>query len=883
MKRSKPLTLRTKVTLVILAVTTVAVLLGFAAVAYRDFVNFEQQMLDQTLNRARTVGSYVATDIAFADKKAAAESLSNLNIFDDVINAHLFDNEGNHFVSLTEAPITSLVILNKNGWHEFEENALVVSEPIRYDNQNYGFIQLVNSTEAIKEEFRDHFLAMLLTLLILMVFSIIFANMLQRVVSRPIQSLADVADEVSEKLNLSLRIGKSDDSEVGTLYNAFNNMLERIQDREEQRDRAEQLLHESEAKWRSITQYSPDHIIMIDPSARILFVNRALPGCQLNDMVGDYLYNYFPPTFHSLMTDCHLRVLTTGQAEGYEVEYQNSGTVTFFEVSVGSVRSSEDIVALTVSARDITIRRLAEKELARFRKAIDSSDDNIFLIDPQAMRFIDFNQAAIDDLGFTRDKLLTMGPHDIKPENDRDRLQGIFYNVINSQEGTGEITTLHVKQDDSTFPVEVRFSAWRPDDGQPVIIATARDISERKKVDVALRVLATSSLAQVSLEYLGAWLQSLIGFYNVTSGYISLLNKNRMEAETIAYCGREQCFRNFKYEIAESPCKVVLANKEKLLCNELDKDFENLFTGDQLMRSYYGAPLIDAEDNVFGFVALFHAEPMDISPSVAPILDLYASRISSELQRKFATDELVKHHNELEHRVEERTRELTRINKEMEAFSYSVSHDLRAPLRSINGFAYALLEDYVNVVDDDGRDYLHRICDNAQRMGQLIDDLLSLSRVTRQELKREHIDLSTMSANVADALKRDHPERIVNVEIEPNMLAYGDRGLMGIVLQNLIENAWKYTQKKSSATIRFGTTRVNGETVYYVRDNGAGFDMQHCGKLFGAFQRLHRRDDYEGTGIGLATVQRIIHRHGGRIWAEANVEKGATFYFNLGE
>lgn len=220
-------------------------------------------------------------------------------------------------------------------------------------------------------------------------------------------------------------------------------------------------------------------------------------------------------------------------------------------------------------------------------------------------------------------------------------------------------------------------------------------------------------------------------------------------------------------------------------------------------------------------------------------------------------------------------------NKELEAFSYSVSHDLRAPLRSIDGFSQALLEDYTERLDEQGRDYLHRVRAASQRMAQLIDDMLKLSRVTRAELSREEVDLSALAQEIAVELRRAQPGREVEFTVASGLRVHGDPKLLRIVIENLLGNAWKFTGKRSGARIEFGMTHRDGKPAYFVRDNGVGFDMAYAGKLFGAFQRLHDSREFPGTGIGLATVQRVIHKHGGRVWAEGEVEKGATFYFTL--
>ncbi len=226
--------------------------------------------------------------------------------------------------------------------------------------------------------------------------------------------------------------------------------------------------------------------------------------------------------------------------------------------------------------------------------------------------------------------------------------------------------------------------------------------------------------------------------------------------------------------------------------------------------------------------------------------------------------------------------QLEESNKELEAFAYSVSHDLRAPLRSIDGFSQALLEDYDDKLDASGKNYLQRVRAAAQHMGQLIDDLLNLSRITRYEMKQEKVDLSALTSEITNELQKAKPERNVTSIIASGITANGDAHLLRIALTNLLENAWKFTGKQPQARIEFGVIQKDGKSVYFVRDDGVGFDMKYADKLFTPFQRLHTTGDFPGTGIGLAIVQRIIHRHGGKIWAESEVEQGTTFYFTLG-
>jgi signal transduction histidine kinase len=252
-------------------------------------------------------------------------------------------------------------------------------------------------------------------------------------------------------------------------------------------------------------------------------------------------------------------------------------------------------------------------------------------------------------------------------------------------------------------------------------------------------------------------------------------------------------------------------------------------------------------------------------------------------------NEVESYRSHLEELVKERTIELVKKTaqlelslKELDSFSYSVSHDLRAPLRGIDGWSLALVEDYGPQLDEKAHSYLNRVRADTQRMGQLIDDLLMLSRISRTKIKSAEFNISELVEKITRRLREENTSREVNVKIEPDLMLLGDRGLMEIVLNNLLENAFKFTGKIQKASIEFGQTKINNENVFYVRDNGAGFKMENASKLFSAFQRLHKQSDFPGTGIGLATVNRIIMAHNGRIWAEANPDQGATFYFTLG-
>lgn len=263
------------------------------------------------------------------------------------------------------------------------------------------------------------------------------------------------------------------------------------------------------------------------------------------------------------------------------------------------------------------------------------------------------------------------------------------------------------------------------------------------------------------------------------------------------------------------------------------------------------------------------------------IFDLLQRTIKFAMERFHLLSEIEQGRLTLEQRVLDRTRQLETVNKELESFCYSVSHDLRSPIRTINGFCQALIEDYFDQIGSEAQDYLQRIQQATLRMDSLIQNLLRLSRLSRGEICQDNIDLSALAREIIGDLQQNYPDQNVTCIIEPQVYGHGDANLLRIVLENLLINAWKFTSKTANPHIEFGSSQVDNQSVYHVVDNGAGFDMNYADQLFGTFQRLHSADEFPGTGIGLATVQRIIHRHNGRIWAEGVVNHGASFYFTL--
>ena len=421
----------------------------------------------------------------------------------------------------------------------------------------------------------------------------------------------------------------------------------------------------------------------------------------------------------------------------------------------------------------------------------------------------------------------------------------------------GEIRTYstekrYFRKDRSVVWINLTVSAVCDASGRlKYFITVIEDVTERKN--------AEESLSQSEERYRAVVKQSIEGIYLVDGDTKRILETNPALQNMLGYTAYE--LRGMElHEIVAHDHKSVEANIERTLREGWR------FIRERRYQRKDGS-VVDVE---VAASAIYYGGKQVICAAIRDITE-----------RKKAEEEIHRLNEELEERVRSRTAELRATNEELEAFSYSVSHDLRTPLRSMAGFSQMLIEDYEDELDETGKDYLRRIQAASGRMGDLIDNLLYLSRVSRQEMRREKVDLSTLARRVAEDLRRREPGRRARFDITDGLSVMGDAGLLKVALENLLGNAWKFTSKEPEAEIGFGVVEQDGEPVYYVRDNGVGFDEAYADKLFGPFQRLHGEDEFEGTGVGLATVARIIRRHGGSLRAEGEVGRGATFHFTL--
>ncbi|GAB4512467.1 MAG: hypothetical protein Tsb0026_16450 [Sulfuricaulis sp.] len=518
-------------------------------------------------------------------------------------------------------------------------------------------------------------------------------------------------------------------------------------------------------------------------------------------------------------------------------------------------RVAERTMELT-QANELLRTEVAERERAehKFRELLESAPDAIVIADQEG-HIVLVNSQAERWFGYARGELIDQPVEILLPERLRQRHAGHRADYLSAPRARPMGNGLELfgrRRDGSEFPVEISLSPIETVGGVWVT-SIIRDITERRLMESERRasearfraVADTANDAIISADSLGRVIyfnkagERIFGYTAVEILHqpLTLLMPPRFHAT------HEQGFRRF---LAGGESRVVgrtveLAGKRK--------------NGEEF--------------------------PLELSLSTWKIdEEIFFTGILRDITQRRQAEESIR---QLNGNLEQRAVAVDAANKELEAFSYSVSHDLRAPLRSIDGFGQALLEDCADRLDDQGRQHLQRIRSATQRMGTLIDDLLMLSRVTRAEMRREPVDLSQLAQSVITGLEINEPGRKVECQLQTGMMADGDPHLMRIVLENLLGNAWKFTQRINPARIEMNSrTDDSGAHVYCVRDNGAGFDMTYTDKLFGAFQRLHAASDFPGTGIGLATVQRIIQRHGGRVWAEGEIGKGASFYFTLG-
>ena len=531
------------------------------------------------------------------------------------------------------------------------------------------------------------------------------------------------------------------------------------------------------------------------------------------------------------------------------------------EVSITPIRVGQE-VTFSAFVRDITDRRQAEEALRRsqaeLKGIIQSATDAILTVDEQ-QRIILFNRAAEKMFGCPPQSALGESISRFIPERFRDKhVEHIrrFGETGVTNRAMGNLNPLcGVRANGEEFPIEASISQIEHD-GNKVFTVIIRDITERRQTEEQLRTseeqfrLLLDGVKDFAIYMLDP--EGRIMSWNAGASRIKGYSSDEIIGQDFSrfYTTEDQAKGQPRRELQKALSEGRLE----------DQGIRVRKDGTTFWANAVITPMYDESGMLLGFSKVLR----DIT------------------ERRRAEEEIRALNRELEQRVRERTKELEATNKELEAFTYSVSHDLRAPLRHIAGFSKMLSEGCADTLNHEGRHYLQRIQDGTRRMGTLVDDLLSLTRIGRHELRVQVTGLDSIVRDVISELRPDTEGRNVEWKISSLPFVEGDPALLKVVFHNLISNALKYTRPRSPAIIEVGSEEVDNQPAVFVRDNGVGFNMKYADKLFGVFQRLHRAEDFEGTGVGLATVQRVVQKHGGRIWAQAELDKGATFYFSLG-
>jgi PAS domain S-box-containing protein len=624
------------------------------------------------------------------------------------------------------------------------------------------------------------------------------------------------------------------------------------------RETSAAALSQLQARYRTLVELSPEPI-HVHCGGKFTFLNSAAVrffGADSEaDLLGRSLYDLIVPELHA---DVRERVARMERGETTPRAEQRmrllDGSVVDVEVSAAPITDGGK-PAVMVVLRDISERKRAERALQRseerFRALTELNADWYWEQDEQ-FRFIDLAQgggtaAVIQEyLGKTRWDL----PYNRASEDAWARHRA----ALEAHESFTDFEMTRVDEEGqvvgyisvSGYPIfdeRGRFSGYR---------GVGKDVTQSKRAQLALedsenryRTLVDLSPDPIYLHRDGIFRflnQAALDFFRAASAE-DLVGRDSLDFVTPPY--RERSL--------ERVGRMMAGGREPRI---------------ELQFRVLDGELRDAELSATSIVESGERKIMVVLRDIT--------------ERKLAERELQLLNENLERRVRDRTAQLEASNRELEAFAYSVSHDLRAPLRTIDGFSAALVEDYGPSLDEQAHDYLRRIRSGTVRMGELIEDLLALSRVSTAELRRQRVDVSRLAQVIVEDLQAGDDSRQVEVRVAGALAAQGDPGLLRVLMQNLLDNAWKFTRGRASACIEIGGQVRDGEQVFFVRDNGVGFDMAYSGKLFGVFQRLHAQKDFEGSGVGLATAQRIVRRHGGRIWAEAEPDKGAVFYFTLG-
>jgi PAS domain S-box-containing protein len=860
--------IKIKLMLIMMLTCIVSLILAGAIVIIYERYQTKQDLVNNMSAIGLLIADRSTAALIFQDSRLAEENLSALHVRPSVVGACILDDKGGVFARYAKLDVETLrsSTAGDNTGYRFENEQLKLFEPVVLEGKRIGTVVIVASLADFQKEWQFFVLVVVIAFVCSFGVSLFLSSRLQSFVSAPLLDLTKTAQLITLRNDYSLRAVKSNDDEIGILVSAFNDMLEMVDSQHKEKRRLIQDLQENKSMLSAILDTIPQSIFWKDLKNVYLGCNKAfaaLAGIERPEVIVgksdiDFTWSLEESTI-ALANSRNGVSVETPQYHVVKPWTKEHGESVWMDTShVPLVNDDGQAFAVLGIYEDITDRVRAENDLkdreAKYRYLFEQNPVPMLIYETGSLAMLAVNDAFVGHYGYSKAEAAALHLTALYPDAEKKaiadlttRLQGLAY--------AGEWH--HLKKNGTEMTIEARSHGFSYE-GRAARVAVIYDLTERKQVEEALR--------QSEQRY-----KQLLE--SITDYAYSVEIHNGRVGKTVHGSGSEKVTGYTPAEYSADPTLWL----QMVHPNDRDK------------VEHYADPLSEGNEIPALEHRIIHKNGTVIWVRNTYVLKHdaggrvvgYDGLISDITGRKLAEEEIRMLNAELEQRVAKRTAQLEAANKELEAFSYSVSHDLRAPLRHASGYVDLLVKRHKADLSEKGQHYLNSIADSVHQMGMLIDDLLQFSRTGRTEMRLSVADMNALVGEVVTSLRHDNPRRSIAWQIGGLPLVYGDSAMLRLVWMNLLSNAVKFTRTRESATIEIEAREHETEYTFVVRDNGVGFDMQYAQKLFGVFQRLHSMEEFEGTGIGLANVRRIITRHEGRVWAEAEADKGATFFFTL--
>lgn len=858
----KHIPIQKKLMRVILIISAAMLLVTCTSFFFYELYTFRQS----TMQKLSTLGEVIAANstaaLAFNNKEDANEILSALKAEPHIVAACLYDKNNNLFskypASLSNSRFPATI--KKEGYH-FNLSFLEGFQPVAEDTEQLGTLYLKSDLGDMYVRLRLYGMVTLLVTVVSFLLAYLLSKILQKSISMPILALAETAKIISANRDYSIRALKSGNDELGSLTDSFNVMLQQIQDQNNSLNEFNQKLEQSEKLFRAMIEKDTDMKTLATPEGKVFYASPSITkilGYGNEEFITTPVFELIHPDDVSGFIEAVTNIVQTPGKFFYRqhrLKHKN-GTWIWCEGTITNMLHEPAVAALVSNFRDITERKQAEenirttlKEVSDYKYALDESSIVAVTDQRGVIKYVNDNFCKISK--YSRDELIGQDHRIINSGyHPKEFIRNLWVTIAKGKIWKGELK--NKAKDGTIYWVDTTIIPFLNGEGKPYqYVAIRADITERKETEQALNESQQLLSAIIDNSTAVIYVKNLQGQYILV---------NRRFAE-LFHVHMDDILGKTDYDI--------FPKEQADAFREMDM---RTATADHALTEEELAP---HDDGLHSYISVkstlrhTNGKPYAIFGISTDITDLKKAQL-----------EVQKLNEELEQKVIDRTAELQSANKELESFTYSVSHDLRSPLRIIDGYADILTTDYKDKLDEEGNRTLNIVKTNARRMGQLIDDLLNLSHTGRKELVVHLTDMDKLVKAVMEE-QLSLTSNTVTVTIGKLEPAPCDSSLLRQVWINLITNAIKYSGKQEKPEIQISSLRNKKEVVYSIQDNGVGFDMKYAEKLFGVFQRLHKITEFEGTGIGLALVHRILVRHRGKIWAESEPGKGAIFYFSL--